>query len=319
MPHLPDAHREAHSRGGQDAAEHRVGGQVPGEQGPLGVDDVRQRVGLPGAGDEGARGRYRLGAGADLPPLLLDDEQAVAVTVALQTAARGVAGIEEASLRALATVRQVMPSRLRHRVDALQVTAVAPAGTAPRVDAEVLLAIGAACRDHLVLRFGYHARDDTQSARRVEPHRLASWGQRWYLVAWDTERADWRTLRADRMEVRSPTGPRFTPRDLPDDDLTGYLRRQFSSVPWPCTATVLMHAPADQVSRWVRQDQGLVTAVDERRCRVAAGSWSWGSLAAWLSLFEVDFAVEEPDELRQVLDEVVHRLQRAATSARPAR
>jgi predicted DNA-binding transcriptional regulator YafY len=189
------------------------------------VDRLRE-LGYPVQAVKGPDGGYRLDAGTELPPLLFDDEQAVALAVALQIAVTSGAGIEDTALRALTTVRQIMPARLRHRIDALQVTAVDRGGTrpAPQVDSAVLVTLGAAVRAREVLRFDYDtaspngaSRDDRSAAppRRVQPHHLVTRGGRWYLVAWDLDRDDWRTFRADRIIPHTPTGPRFVPRDVP--------------------------------------------------------------------------------------------------------
>lgn len=187
------------------------------------VDRLRE-LGYPVRATKGPDGGYRLDAGADLPPLLFDDEQAVAVAVALQTSQVG--GLEEPAQRALATIRQVMPARLRGRIDALEVTVVPSSAQAarPDVDPAVLVAVGSAVRAREVLRFDYDGGSSPllgsgdaafRPPRRAEPHHLVTWGGRWYLVAWDLERQDWRTFRVDRMTPRTPTGPRFAPRDLP--------------------------------------------------------------------------------------------------------
>lgn len=275
------------------------------------VDRLRD-LGYPVQTTKGPAGGYRLAPGSDLPPMLFDDEQAVAVAVALQTAATGIGGIEEAALRALATIRQVMPSRLRHRVDALQVTALG-AGSRQTVDAETLLDVGRACRDHERLRFDYTAKDGARTSRRTEPHRLVSWGRRWYVVAWDLDRDAWRTFRLDRMSPKTPHGPRFTPRDLTEEMVDTLLRPDAGSDPWPARASVLLHAPARDVARWVRVDQGTVTAVDAARCRVDIGSWSYGSLAAWLLLFETDFEVLGPPELTAAFEELAARVTHGLT------
>jgi predicted DNA-binding transcriptional regulator YafY len=286
------------------------------------VDRLRE-LGYPVRATKGPDGGYRLDAGADLPPLLFDDEQAVAVAVALQTATAGVAGIEEASLRALATVRQVMPARLRHRVDALQVTAVARPPSADRapVDADQLLTVGAAVRAREVLRFDYRRPGDPADPpgpgpRRAEPHHLVTWGGRWYLVAWDLDRDDWRTFRLDRMTPRTPTGPRFVPRQLPAPDVSTYIAESFSRPALPCEGEAVLQAPAAQIAPWVR-DQGVVEALGPDRCRVVAGSWSWVGLAAWLGLFDVDLEIVGPPELRRAAAELAGRYARASGSAAP--
>jgi len=179
------------------------------------VDRLRE-LGYPIVAIKGPDGGYRLDAGTELPPLLFDDEQAVALAIALQIATTTGAGIEEAAARALNTVRQVMPARLRHRIDTLQVTAVERPAIRPypRVGTSVLMALSAAVHAREVLRFDYTGVDDNGvqiPPRRVQPHHLVTWGGRWYLVAWDLDREDWRTFRADRITPRTPTGPRFTP------------------------------------------------------------------------------------------------------------
>src|ERR671930_1219625 len=170
-------------------------------------------LGYPVHASPGVGGGYRLGAGAALPPLLLDDEEAVAVVVGLRTAANGtVTGIEETSVRALTKLEQVLPSRLRHRIRAVHTATVSIPGTGPTVPTDVLTAIAAAIRGSERLRFDYASHNGTPSRRDVEPHRLVNWGRRWYLVAWDLGRADWRTFRVDRLTPRGVAGPGFAPR-----------------------------------------------------------------------------------------------------------
>ncbi|MEV1179283.1 WYL domain-containing protein, partial [Nonomuraea sp. NPDC049784] len=204
------------------------------------VDRLRE-LGYPIVAFKGPDGGYRLDAGAELPPLLFDDEQAVALAIALQIATTAGAGIEEAAARALNTVRQVMPVRLRRRIDTLQVTAVERPAIRPdpQVDSSVLMALSAAVHAREVLRFDYTQGADAQSPpRRVQPHHLVTWGGRWYLVAWDLDREDWRTFRADRINPRTPTGPRFTPRELPGGEVAAFLAGRFrgseGSGDWPC-------------------------------------------------------------------------------------
>ena len=235
----------------------------------------------------GVAGGYRLGAGAALPPLLLDDDEAVAVAVGLRTAAGGsVAGIEETSVRALVKLEQVLPSRLRHRVNALWTSTVpVPVpGDGATVDAEVLTAIAGACRDHQRLRFDYRDHGGSASVRTVEPHRLVCWGRRWYLLAWDTDRNDWRTFRVDRLQPRMPTGPRFTPRDLPDDDVAAHVTRGVWSAGWRYRARVTLHAPAETVAERIPPAVGLLQAVDARTCVLDTGADTLDTLAVYLSM-----------------------------------
>lgn len=175
------------------------------------VDRLRD-LGYPVDATVGVGGGYRLGAGAEMPPLQLDDEEVLAVALSLQSGATGsVVGIGEASMRALAKLRQIMPSRLRHRLESLSIDVVPREPAASAVDASVLSAIASVCHNHERLRFDYSTHDGTQSRREVEPYRLVRSGVRWYLVAWDLAREDWRSFRVDRMEPKIPTGPRFTP------------------------------------------------------------------------------------------------------------
>jgi len=275
------------------------------------VDRLRD-LGYPVRATRGPDGGYRLDAGTELPPLLFDEDQAVAVAVALQTATTSVSGVGEAALRALATVRQVMPAKLRQRVDALQVTTVARGnGEQPVVDTEHLVAIGTAVRAREVLRFDYTPPTGESTVdgppRRVEPHHLVLRGGRWYLVGWDLDRADWRTFRVDRMVPLTPTGPRFTPRELPAPDVSAYLAERFGRPGWPCRGEAILHVPAARIAPWVGS-QAEVEAIDAERCRVLAGSWSWSGLASWLGMFDVDFEIVGPDELRQAAATLSRRL-----------
>ncbi|MEV0381255.1 WYL domain-containing protein [Nonomuraea sp. NPDC050643] len=286
------------------------------------VDRLRE-LGYPIVAFKGPDGGYRLEAGTELPPLLFDDEQAVALAIALQVAATSGAGIEEAAARALTTVRQVMPARLRRRIDLLQVTAVErPANRAdPQVGGGVLMALSAAVHAREVLRFDYTsvsgADDDAQSPpRRVEPHHLVTWGGRWYLVAWDLDRDDWRTFRADRMAPRTPTGPRFTPRELPGGEVTAFVTSRFlgsdGTGEWPCRGEVILGLPAAAVSRHTRD--GIVEELGPDRCRLVLGSWSWPGLAASIGRFDADIEVVGPAELKDAFALLARRYTAAATA-----
>ncbi|MEU4550201.1 helix-turn-helix transcriptional regulator [Nonomuraea dietziae] len=251
----------------------------------------------------GTAGGYRLGAGAALPPLILDDEEAVAVAVSLHAAASGtVTGIEETSLRALTKLQQMLPSRLRHRIDALGAATVSVAGRGPTVDAETLTVIAAAIRDHEQLRFDYEGHDGTASARTAEPHRLVYTGRRWYLLAWDTGRADWRTFRADRIHPRTPNGPRFTPRRPPSDAAT-HVVRGVASTAWRYPARVRLHAPPAQLSELLPPTAGLLH--DDGV--LETGGESLHNLAAFLGTLGVPFTVLDPPELRDLLHSLATR------------
>lgn len=255
---------------------------------------------------------YQLGPGADVPPLLLDDEEAVAVAMGLRTAAGGsIAGIEEASVRALAKLEQVLPDRLRRRVNALgSVTVQLPHG-GPTVDPAVLTSVATAARDHEQLRFDYVRHDGSEQRRRAEPHRLVSSGRRWYLVAWDVDRDDWRTFRVDRMRVKTPNGPRFTPREPPADSIADFVSEGITTRPYRYRARLTMHGSLDDVTARVPPTIGMVEPIDEFRCLLETGSDSLEELAVWVSLFGFEFEVHEPDELRQHIAEMAGRLARA--------
>ncbi|MDR7172198.1 putative DNA-binding transcriptional regulator YafY [Nocardia kruczakiae] len=276
------------------------------------VERLRE-LGYPVHGVMGPEGGYRLGAGASLPPLLLDDDEAVAVTIGLQTNTTGnVAGIEETSLRALTKMQQVLPARLRHRVDALRgaVIAMPPRyDPGPAVDADQLTAISAAIRAAETLRFDYRSHAGEHTRRTVEPHRIAHWSHRWYLVGWDSDRADWRTYRVDRMSLRTPNGPRFTHRPSPDGDVVAYLRRTMGFAMWPYRSVMRVHVPAERLAGRI---EGLVTPIDEHTCRLEMGSDSYALVALAVGMLDVEFEVESPPELVEQLRALAGRFTRAA-------
>lgn len=270
-------------------------------------------LGYPVHASRGSVGGYRLAAGAKLPPLLLDDEEAVAIAIGLRNAAGGtITGVEETSLRALAKLEQVLPDRLRRRVNALQTyTVPVPRDEpGPRVGAETLTVLTAACRDHERLRFGYQDHDGAESVRVVEPYRVVNWGRRWYLVAWDVDRADWRTFRVDRLIPRVPTGPCFSPRELPED-VVDRVRRGVSSAAWRHYATVTVHAPAAVITARINAAVGTVEAVDANTCLLHTGDDTLDSLAVHLGLLGVPFTVTEPPELVALLLELAERYRQA--------
>jgi predicted DNA-binding transcriptional regulator YafY len=250
-------------------------------------------LGYPVEATPGVGGGYRLGLGAALPPLLLDDDEAVAVAIGLRAAASAaVTGIGDSSVRALAKLERVLPSRLRRRIGTLAAAMIALPGTGPAVDADTLTAIAAACRDHERLRFGYHAHDGRDTIRVTEPHRLVSSGRRWYLVAWDLGKDDWRTFRVDRIRPRLPAGPRFTPREMPDRQVIDRVLTGLATATWHYRALVTVHAPADQVAG--RLPAAIVVEpVDDNTSVIQVGSDSPAMLALYLGLLDADFSVEE--------------------------
>ncbi|RFU43285.1 YafY family transcriptional regulator [Actinomadura logoneensis] len=279
-------------------------------------------LGYPVHATRGSAGGYRLAAGAALPPLLLEDDEAVAVAVGLRTATSGaIAGNEEASLRALAKLEQVMPSRLRHRVGTLQAyTVPVPSDRpGPSVDPDVLTTIAGVCRTRERLRFDYTSHRSSASWREVEPYRLVNWGRRWYLLAWDVEREDWRTFRVDRMLPKVPTGPRFTPRPLPDEDVAAYVSQRVSSAAWRYRARVVVRAPAEEISARVSPAVGVVEAVDDASCVLHTGADTVESLAVHLGLLDADFEVDGPPELVEHLARLARRYGRASGASEGGR
>jgi predicted DNA-binding transcriptional regulator YafY len=273
------------------------------------VDKLRN-LGYPVDAVPGVAG-YRLGAGAALPPLLLDDDEAVAVAIGLRAAATGgVEGLEESSVRALTKLEQVLPSRLRHRVQLLQTVAVTPSGGSS-VQPDVLLAVAAASRDHQRLRFDYRNHDGTATVRTTEPHRLVHTGRRWYLVAWDLEWTDWRTFRLDRLEPRIPAGPRFTPREVPELEAT---TRGIASGAYRYQSRVVVQAPVEQVADKFGPTVATVTPLDASTTLVEAGANTLNELAFHFGLLGYPFEVQSPPEL---IDHIRALTARLTTSIRP--
>jgi predicted DNA-binding transcriptional regulator YafY len=280
------------------------------------VDRLRE-LGYPVNATRGVDGGYQLAAGAALPPLLLDDDEAVAIAVAMQAATQAaVTGIGESAVRALAKVVQVMPAPLRRRVEALRTaTAAQPwTGSDPGVTPETLVALAVACRDGERVEFGYRARDGRQTQRQVEPHRLVPLGRRWYLVAYDLLRQDWRTFRLDRLEGPHGTGSRFRPRELPGGDAVAFVRAGIAEQPQPFRVEVHVQAPAawarERVGRWF-----TVEELDAERARLTtnADTVDWPAFA--LGLVDADFVVLSPPELVARIGDWAARFGRAAASS----
>jgi predicted DNA-binding transcriptional regulator YafY len=259
----------------------------------------------------GAAGGYRLGRGQALPPLLLDDDEAVAVVVSLRSAAsQTVAGLSEASVSALAKLDQVLPARLRERMAALQEAMVAVTGPGPVVDPSQLAALAAACRRHQRLRLRYRDRSGSDSSRIVEPHRLVSAGYRWYLMAFDVGRADWRTFRVDRIVGPTDAGQRFVPRAAPDP--AAFVAAAVTSAPYRYQAQVLVDAPAAVVAERFSSTSGVVANAGDGRCQLTTGADSLELLTFYLAGIGADFTVLAPPELTGYIGETADRLRRAA-------
>lgn len=270
----------------------------------------------------GPDGGYRLEAGREVPPLLFDEEQTVALALALHAAPTMGAGIAEAAIRALGTIRQVMPTRLRHRLDIMRATAVARPGDGPAVDTSsaVLVTLAQTIQMRETLRFDYTdaAGIDARQlgARRTEPLHLVTSHGRWYLLGWDLDREDWRLYRVDRIRPRTPNGPRYAPRALPGGDVEAFVSARFKGAEsdrWPCSGTVILDLPMREVLPFA--GDGSVSAVDEHRCALELGSWSWIALAAAFGRFDAAMEVVHPPELAEAFATLSRRCRETADRA----
>ncbi|MFD6301062.1 helix-turn-helix transcriptional regulator [Streptomyces sp. NPDC060235] len=283
------------------------------------VDRLRE-LGYPVHASPGTGGGYQLGAGAELPPLLLDDDEAVAVAVGLRTAAgQGIEGIGEASVRALAKLEQVLPNRLRRRVGALNsFTVPMLRGPEPSaVDPGVLTDLANACRDSERLRFEYRDHGGSSTRRTVEPYRLVCTERRWYLVAWDVERDDWRTFRADRITPRPPHGPRFPPRTPPAEDLAAYVSRGVSTRAYATHAVVRLLVPLERAAERISPSAGTLEAEGESSCLLRTGAANLDVMVIHVMLMGFEFEIVEPAELTESIRTARDRLSRALERAEP--
>ena len=285
------------------------------------VDTLRE-LGYPVDAVKGPGGGYRLGRAGKLPPLVLDDDQAIAIALALQTAPATVAGIDDAVTRALTTLRQVMPARLRAASEAFEVTSLRNYWefSAAPVDVAVLQTVGAAIRTSRVLRFDYRDPDGTspepgrpgfQPPREVEPHHLVVWAGRWYLVARDRRDRTWHTYRVDRVHPRLPGGASFTPQPLTGDDLTRLVvqnpDRGDTPEQWQCVGSAVLDLPAPLVARWA-PGGSVVEALDPGCCRLTIGGWSWAGIAGLFVTFDARMSDVRPAPLRAAFEEIGQRL-----------
>ncbi|MBT2428591.1 YafY family transcriptional regulator [Streptomyces sp. ISL-112] len=293
------------------------------------VDRLRE-LGYPVEASRGALGGYRLVAGAAMPPLALDDEEAVAIAVGLRAGAgHAIEGVDEASVRALAKLEQVLPSRLRHRVSALQnATVPLTRGDGATIDPQTLTTLASAATGQEALRFSYRSGDGTETKRRVEPCRLVSTGRRWYLVAYDLLREDWRTFRVDRVSEPFATGARFTPRPLPGEDGGGaepedaarYFARSMAGVQPELRLDVRFRASAEFVAARLPPTLGVPEPDGEDGCRLRSSSTdSLEWVALRLALVDCEFAVQGPPQLVAYLEGLGARLTRAAAAGSGAR
>lgn len=280
------------------------------------VEKLRE-LGYPIEAAPGVAGGYRLGAGAEMPPLLLDDAEAVAVAVGLRSTASGsITGIEETSVRALAKLEQLLPDRLRRRVQALGDATSAFQVEGPRIDAEELSRIAAACRDAVRLRFDYTAKDGTATAREVEPAAIVHSGWRWYLVAFDCGRDDWRTFRVDRIQGGVQAAGRGRRREVPGGDAAAYVKRSIrggedADAP---RGVIRMRAPASRVGPRVPDRYATVAPDGPGSCLVTTrGPWSRDFLV-WMAMLDVEMEVVGPPQLVEAANTIVRRLAVAAGS-----
>ena len=265
----------------------------------------------PVEAERGRTGSYRLAAGGRLPPLLLDDDEAVAVAIGLRVT-RGVAGVDEAGARALAKLLQVLPSHLHPTVDAVAATVdsgpedIATDAPDPEVDPRVLSAVAQAVHAREWLRF-----DDRGTPRRVEPYRLLSWQRRWHLVARDPDTGEWETFRLDWIQPRMPTRRRFDPVPVPGGDYTAFAMRSIAAGGWNVHARLRIAAPAQQVIDRINPTVGVVESVDAETSLLLTGADSLETIAAYIGMLGMDFTVDSPPELVPHLLAVAERYLRA--------
>nr|WP_315269046.1 WYL domain-containing protein [Microbacterium lemovicicum] len=277
------------------------------------VDRLRE-LGYTIASSKGPDGGYRLSAGSELPPLLFDDAQAVAIAVALQSVPSSGVDLDDAATRALLTVRQVMPSRLRHRIDGIRFSDTT---AREQVDPAVLESVSAAVHDRRTVRFDYGDESD-RPPRRAEPHGVVARAGRWYLVAWDLDREDWRTFRLDRLRPKAGGVP-FTPRPIPSGDAAAFVEARFmgatDAAAWPVHGEFMLPLPPGAVAPWI--GDGDLEELPDGGCRVRIGSWSYAGLMSWVLRFDVAFAIIAPPELRTAAGVVAARLAAARTALTP--
>jgi len=273
------------------------------------VDRLRE-LGYPVQAFSGHGGGYQLGAGSSVPPVLLSDDEAVAVAVALRAAAGSVAKMEETSIGLLAKLDQVLPARLRKRASALHSVTITLPGSDSAPPVDVLTRIAACCRDNLRLKLSYQDRAGKASARNLEPLRLAHTGRRWYLVAWDLDREDWRTFRVDRVQQVSAIGTQFVPRKFPGD-IVAYVSRSIMHTAYTFRMKLRIKGVPEVLSKKVPAWCGQLERLDEEHCSLSLGADSVEMLLTMLVMTGVEFEVLEPKELLPELRRVTERLARA--------
>jgi predicted DNA-binding transcriptional regulator YafY len=278
------------------------------------VDRLRT-LGYPVHSTSGPAGGYMLGAGASLPPLMLENDEGLAIAIALHGAGSDVSGVAEAGQRALAKLDKVLPTRIRKRLDALRASIVRAPDTdgGPKIDMGIVDRLAAACSEHRTVRLRYDDRGGKTTRREVEPHRLVLVGRRWYLAAWDRGKGDWRTFRVDRIAPAVEDGGSFVPRAAPDDDVAGYVSRSVALGPATYQVRVLFLAPLAVAREKIPPRYGTLTAVGARRCRLTTGTPSLEGTIFWLGMSGLPFVVEGPPELAHQVGAIAARLARACT------
>ncbi|MFG2697097.1 helix-turn-helix transcriptional regulator [Kitasatospora sp. NPDC048407] len=275
-----------------------------------------RELGYPVTARKGPSGFYRLSRGARLPPLVVDDEQAIAIALALQTAPASVTGMGDATKRALNSIKELLPPHLARRLATFSVEQLENAWelAPPQVDPALLAQLSAAAQQGELVRFAYRSVDrEPVEGEEVlaEPHRLVVWSGRWYLVAYDQRRNSWHTYRLDRIGQLASTAWRFGPREVPETDLAGFVQSQpdrgDTADTWPCWGTVLMECPATLVAKWA-PGAASFEAVDEWTTRIRMGAWSWSGILGFLVTFDCPFTVEGPPELAEAARRLIGRL-----------
>lgn len=283
------------------------------------IDRLRQ-LGYPVEATRGSTGGYRLGPGATMPPLLLEDDEAVAIAVSLGRAATGgITGMDDAARRASVKLESVLPSRLRRRVEALRSYSetIASHDAEQGANAETLAILANACRDRETMRIAYTRRDGEASRRFIEPYRMVNWGHRWYLAAFDRDRDDWRTFRIDRIAQVDPTGLRFESRPLPDADLTAYITRNVARAGWAIRARLILHAPAADMVERLQGAFGIIEPIDDQTCTMICGADSPESMAIGVGFIDVPFTVVEGPELIAAMQATIDRYHYAIAPSGP--
>lgn len=278
------------------------------------VDRLRE-LGYVIEASAGPGGGYRLGAGNATPPLLLEDDEAVAVAASLGTAAGSVSGAQEVALRVLLKLNQLLPSRLRHRLSALQAVTVPLSMGQPMTDPFALTAIATACQDREILRFTYHNRRGEVTERAVEPERLVHTGRVWYLVAWDRGREEWRTFRVDRVDAATvERGERFSPRP-PPEDIAAFVSKSIAAMPHRYVARVRLSGSAAQLARRLPPWLGAPEELDEQSCELTIGAETLETIASYAVQAGVDFELLGPPEILEPMRAIAERMRRGMVAA----